>query len=110
MRTDDSYAARVARCLAELGIPASFARDRRMPLQVEAIDLVSVGPDVYGRERQLTPEAAARWTDLRVAAQSDGVVLQLVSAFRSLEYQRGIFDRKIAAGETLEQILEVNAP
>jgi D-alanyl-D-alanine carboxypeptidase len=110
MRTDDSYAARVARCLAELGIPASFARDRRMPLQVEAIDLVSVGPDVYGRERQLTPEAAARWTDLRVAAQSDGVVLQLVSAFRSLEYQRGIVDRKIAAGETLEQILEVNAP
>jgi zinc D-Ala-D-Ala carboxypeptidase len=109
MRTDD-YAAKVARCLAELGIPASFARDRGMPLQEEAVDLVSVGTDIHGRERQLTPEAADGWAALRAAAQSDGVVLHLVSAFRSLEYQRGIFDRKIASGEPLEQILKVNAP
>lgn len=109
MRTDD-YAAKVARCLAELGVPASFARDRGMPLQEEATDLVSVGPDIHGRERQLTLGAADGWAALRAAAQSDGVILQLVSAFRSVEYQRGIFDRKIAAGEPLEQILKVNAP
>jgi D-alanyl-D-alanine carboxypeptidase len=81
-----------------------------MPLCVEAVDLVSVGLDLYGRERHLTPEAAARWAELREGARQDGVTLLLVSAFRSLEYQRGIFERKLAAGEPLERILKVNAP
>jgi D-alanyl-D-alanine carboxypeptidase len=110
MRTDESYEARVARSLAALGIPASYGVDRSLPLQAEATDLVSVGPDIYGRDRQLAPLAAARWTELRAAARGDGVILQLVSAFRSVEYQRRIFERKIAAGQPLEQILKVNAP
>lgn len=110
MRTEESYEARVARSLAALGIPASYGVDRRLPLYVEAEDLVPVGMDIHGRERQLTPRAAARWTELRAAAHHDDVTLLLVSAFRSLEYQRQIFERKIAAGQTLEQILMVNVP
>ena len=110
MRTDESYEARVARSLADLAIPASYGADRNMPLHAEARDLVSVGRDIYGRERQLTPQAAVGWTELQAAALRDGVTLQLVSAFRSLEYQRQIFERKIAAGQSLEQILKVNAP
>ena len=110
MRTDESYEIRVAQSLAELGIPASYGVDRHMPMHVEAMDLVSVGKDIYGRDRQLTPHAAARWTELQAAALGDGVTLQLVSAFRSLEYQREIFERKIAAGQPLELILKVNAP
>ena len=110
MRTDESYEIRVAQSLAELGIPASYGADRSMPLQAEARELVSVGMDIYGRDRQLTPHAAARWAELQAAAQRDGVTLQLVSAFRSLEYQRQIFERKIAAGQPLELILKVNAP
>jgi zinc D-Ala-D-Ala carboxypeptidase len=110
MRTDDSYDARVAQILAELGIPASYGAERRMPPYVEATDLVSVGMDIYGRDRQLTPHAAGRWTGLQAAAHQDGIALLLVSAFRSLEYQRGIFERKIRAGESLERILKVNTP
>lgn len=110
MRPDESYEARVARSLAELGIPASYGADRHMPLHAEAKDLVSVGMDIYGRDRQLAPQAAARWTELQAAAHRDDVTLLLVSAFRSLEYQRQIFERKIAAGKPLEQILKVNAP
>jgi zinc D-Ala-D-Ala carboxypeptidase len=109
MNTDEPYEARMARTLAELGIPASYALDRNMPLQVEARDLVSVGKDIYGRERQLTPEAADRWADLHDAARRDNVTLLLVSAYRSLEYQRQIFERKLRAGHSLEQILKVNA-
>ena len=109
-RTDDSYDARVAQILAELGIPAAYGVDRHMPSYAEARDLVSVGMDIYGRDRQLTPHAAGRWTELRVAAHQDGIALLLVSAFRSLEYQRKIFERKIRAGESLEHILKVNAP
>jgi D-alanyl-D-alanine carboxypeptidase len=110
MRIDDSYEARVAQLLEELGIPASYGADRQMPSYAEAEDLVSVGMDIFGRERQLTPHAAGRWTELRAAAQQDGIALLLVSAFRSLEYQRQIFERKMKAGESLERILKVNAP
>jgi len=110
MRTDDSYERRVAHILAELGIPASYGVDRHMPPYTEATELVSIGVDISGRDRQLTPQAARRWTELRAAALQDGVVLLLVSAFRSLEYQRQIFERKIRAGESLEQILKVNTP
>jgi len=81
-----------------------------MPLHPEAEDLASVGIDIFGRERQLTPQAAARWTELQAAAHGDDVTLQLVSAFRSLEYQRQVLERKIAAGVSLEEILKVNAP
>lgn len=110
MRTDDSYDARVARTLAELGIPASYAVDRHMPSYAEARELVSVGMDIHGRDRQLAPHAAGRWVELRAAAHQDGIGLLLVSAFRSLEHQRQIFERKIRAGESLERILKVNAP
>jgi len=68
MRTGEAYEARVVRILSELGIPASYGVDRHMPLQEEATDLVSVGIDIYGRDRQLTPEAAAGWADLQTAA------------------------------------------
>lgn len=81
-----------------------------MSLHAEAKDLVSVGMDIHGRDRQLTPHAAARWMELQAAAHRDGVTLLLASAFRSLEYQRQMFERKIAAGQFLEQILKVNAP
>lgn len=110
MRTDESYEARVARTLAELGISTSYGVDRHMPFYAEAKELVSVGMDIYGRDRQLTPHAALQWTELRAAARGDGIALLLVSAFRSLEYQRQIFERKIAAGESVEHILRVNAP
>lgn len=109
-RIDPAYEARVARILAELGIAGTYGEDQGLRMHVEAADLVSVGADIHGRERQMTPRAAIRWEDLRAAAGRDGVTLQLVSAFRSLEYQRGIFERKIAAGEPLPRILKVNAP
>jgi len=110
VRTGDSYETLVAQTLKALGIPESYGTDRQMPPFVETESLVSVGLDIHGRERQLSPYAAGRWLELRAAAQQDGIELLLVSAFRSLEYQRQIFERKIAAGQSLEEILKVNAP
>lgn len=109
MSSDEAYEARVAKTLADLGIPSSYAVDTHMPLQDEARELVSVGKDIYGRERQMTREAANLWIGVQAAAYRDGVTLLLVSAFRSLEYQRQIFERKLRAGESVEQILKVNA-
>ena len=57
----------------------------------------------------MTPDCAARWGKLQTAARDDGVELIVVSAFRSVEHQRSIFERKLARGDSLEDILCVNA-
>src|SRR6202012_780732 len=101
----DPYLERIAQISRELGVP------RRPNARVfqEATDLVSVGLDVQGREQRLTPMAAKAWKEMRVAAERDGETLQLVSAFRSVDYQKQIIQRKLAAGQSWEQILRVSA-
>jgi len=71
---------------------------------------MSVGADIYGRDQRLTPEVAARWQAMQEAAAQQDVSLLLVSAFRSVDYQRQIWERKLAAGESVAQILRVSAP
>ena len=39
----------------------------------------------------------------------DGVVLEAISGYRSHAYQLGIFERKLARGLTVDEILTVNA-
>src|SRR5579884_1977066 len=53
--------------------------------------------------------AACASRRMREAAARDGVELQVVSAFRSVEYQLGILRRKLARGQTIEQILRISA-
>ncbi len=102
---------RIIQILADLGLPTSYAMERRLRLQPECEpdDLVSIGLDLYGREQQMESLAAAQWHVMVSAATSEGVTLQAVSAFRSYDYQRGIIARKLAAGQTLDQILRVSA-
>ena len=104
----DDYENRIAQLLEELGAPprsgSSIPRLVREPAQ-----LVSVGTDIYGRDQRLTPEAAAAWQSMKAAAEKDGQMLQLVSAFRSVDYQKQIIQRKRAAGQSWEQILRVSA-
>jgi D-alanyl-D-alanine carboxypeptidase len=104
------YEARIADIVAELGISPDYFDQRRLALQVEATELVSIGLDIFGRERRLTPAAAAAWTAMQSAAAAEGVTVLLVSAFRSVMDQRRILVRKINEGVTLEEILAVNAP
>jgi D-alanyl-D-alanine carboxypeptidase len=88
---------------------ARWAAERGVPAQPEAQELVCVGHDAIGRPLRLTPACARRWQTMQGAAQADRVSLLLISGFRSVEHQRGIFDRKLARGEALEDILCVNA-
>jgi D-alanyl-D-alanine carboxypeptidase len=107
---DKSYADKVGHALEDLGIASARIAARGLPLRVEATNLVSAGEDMLGRERFLTPETAAAWEKMRTAAEAEGVMLLLVSAFRSLDYQVGIFKRKLEKGQTIDQILNVNLP
>ena len=101
----DDYEERIGQILQELGAPPRpGARIFR-----EATELVSLGPDIYGRDQSLTPAAAQAWNKMRTAAEQNGETLQLVSAFRSVDYQKQIIERKLAAGQTWEQILRVSA-
>ena len=108
-RRQTRFGRRVAALAAELGLPADYGRRRRLPLQTEARRLASAGTDIYDRPQRLTPAAAAAWRRLRSAAADEGVHLQLVSAYRSLDYQAGIVRRKLEQGQPLGQILAVSA-
>ncbi len=81
-----------------------------LPIYQETSDLVAVGPDVAGRQQWLQPAAARAWRGMQRAEEVDGVSLLLVSAFRSVDQQRQIFERKLRAGQTLEAIQAVNVP
>jgi D-alanyl-D-alanine carboxypeptidase len=102
----DTYEKQIAEMLRELGIFEDYRN--RKPFS-EAEELVSIGPDIYGREQRLAPAAAASWLKLKTTAECDGMALLIVSAFRSVAYQRQIIERKLKAGQKMEQILRVSA-
>jgi D-alanyl-D-alanine carboxypeptidase len=104
-----SYKRRIAALHESLGIPSNYARTHCLPVQAEAQKLVSIDPDIYEREQRLIPQAAAAWCRMRDSAGADGIVLQVVSAFRSVDYQEGILRRKLEKGETIDDILCVSA-
>jgi zinc D-Ala-D-Ala carboxypeptidase len=106
MASTEIYRNQIAEILRELGIPKNFGH--RKPFR-EAMGLVSIGEDIYRRDQKFAPNAASAWRKLKMAAEGDGVTLQIVSAFRSVAYQRQIIERKLAAGKTMEEILCVSA-
>jgi len=93
----------------ELGIPADYGKSGGPPVYGEAAELVEVGPNLVGRMQRLAPAAARRWAAMVEAAAGDGVTLLIVSGFRSYEYQAGLIRKKINAGQSITEILAVNA-
>ena len=47
---------------------------------------------------------------LQMAAANDNILLQMVSAYRSIEHQAAIIRRKLEQGLALDEILKVLAP
>jgi zinc D-Ala-D-Ala carboxypeptidase len=96
--------------LESLGISESLiaARGLQSFAEAENLELAEVGTD--GREHFLIPDAAVAWHSMKRDARRDGIVLSIISAFRSVDRQIEIVRRKLQAGEPLEQILRVSAP
>jgi len=92
-----------------LGVPRDYGRTRSLRRVPEPRRLVAIGNDTQGRPQLLAPSAARAWTRMVAAATHDGVVLQVVSAYRSTEYQLGILQRKLERGQPIEEILRVSA-
>jgi D-alanyl-D-alanine carboxypeptidase len=93
----------------ELGIPEDYGQDGTRPEYAEAGELVEVGLNLVGRMQRLTPDAAASWQAMQAAAAADGVTLLLVSGYRSIDYQARLIRKKINAGQSVSDILAVNA-
>lgn len=93
----------------ELGIAADYGQATGQPVFAEATELVEVGPNLVGRMQRLTPQAAEQWSALVAAAATEGIVLLIVSGFRSVEYQAALIRKKINTGQVISDILTVNA-
>lgn len=94
---------------SELGIPEDYGLDGTRPIFDEATDLVEVGPNLVGRMQSLEREAAARWNELQAGAAADGVLLLIVSGYRSIDYQARLIRKKLNADQSVSEILVVNA-
>jgi D-alanyl-D-alanine carboxypeptidase len=99
----------ILQALAELGISSDYGMDPYLPCFQETRVLVDVEPNFTGVMQRLAPAAASQWSGMKQAAQGDNVVLQLVSGFRSIDRQRQLIANKLAAGQSIETILRVNA-
>lgn len=93
----------------ELGIPESYGAQHRLTLIEDCQNLESIGFDIYDREQWLHPVAAAAWRKMHDSAATSGIDLQVVSAFRSRDYQAGLIRAKLAKGLDMKQILRVSA-
>ena len=101
---------RVQARLDALGIDSdNYAARTGLALVAEPSWLAHAGRDRYARPLWLHVDVARAWRHLHAAALRDGVVLEPISGYRSHDYQLGIFERKLARGQTLDEILAVNA-
>jgi D-alanyl-D-alanine carboxypeptidase len=108
-RCDAARRREVLRESRALGVPADHARSRRLALVREPGRLACIGRDIHDREQWLAPPAASAFVRMRDAATADSIELQVVSAFRSADYQLAILRRKLEHGQTIEEILRVSA-
>ncbi len=101
---------KICQALDELGISDELIAQKRLPFHLEAQALVVAETDAEGTAYYLTPDAALAWQQMKQAAFEDAIVIELVSAFRSIERQCDIIRTKLARGMPIETILTLSAP
>lgn len=92
-----------------LGVDREYGDRHDLPLTPEPTTLSFAGFDRYRRPLWLHENAAMAWQRMQSAASDDGIILEAISGYRGHAYQYGIFKRKMARGQTVPEILKVNA-
>lgn len=105
------YAEHIGEINRALGIPADYASARGLTLQIEAWphELILISAPDAPRPVRLHSAAEEAWRRLHAAASRDRLTLLPLSGYRSVARQEEIFRRKLAVGETVEDILLINA-
>ncbi len=96
--------------LDTLGITPEILARKALPFHPVATELVVAETDRRGRQFLLIPAAALAWRKMKLAAQSDGIEIEIVSSFRDIAHQVGIIRNKLARGLDIEHILTLSAP
>ena len=78
-----------------------------LPKYSEASDLQDAGRDCFGRPQRLYPATVDAWHSMVKAAENDEVMLEMVSAYRSYEYQASLIQKKLQQGLDMSDILKV---
>lgn len=92
-----------------LGIDREYGNRHGLSLTAEPPTLSLAGFDRYQRPLWLNENTGKSWHRMQSAANDDGVILDAISGYRGHAYQFGIFKRKLARGQTVQEILKVNA-
>ena len=103
------YENRIIEIHNSLGIPSDYAIQYGLALQYEEIDFVEIDKDVFYRPQKLSIKAANSWNAMKLQAGKDGVQLDVVSAFRSVNRQVEIIQKKLDQGHSISKILKVSA-
>ncbi len=97
--------------ITTLGLKEDFLSSYLPPPQPEASeqDLESIHEADAFKPVLATAKTVACWKEMQSASKRDGLNLYIVSGFRSVQYQLEIINRKLAAGQNMQQILKVSA-
>lgn len=109
LRRRTRLARHVDSLLRDLGVPSDYGQIHRLELQAECESLCLVERTANGREHRMMPPAANAWFEMSRAATDAGVGLEIVSAFRSFDYQANIIRRKLSSGQSVGTVLKVSA-
>ena len=94
---------------SSLGIDEDLISACKLPLCEDADHLVSAGLDIFNREQFVTSSTLTCWSKMQSAAAEEDITLAIVSAFRSVEYQYELIRNKLAQGQLIHNIVQVNA-
>ena len=93
-----------------LGIAIDFGIKKKLPFYKDAKDLISIGPNIFGKEQYLSKKTAILWMQLVGSASKDNVSILSISGYRSFAYQEELINNKLKKGVLIDDILKVNAP
>ena len=82
--------------LKNLGITDVDIDACRLPAYEEATDLINCGKDLFGRPLRMTDITLQNWQHMFASAKQSNITLQIVSAYRSIDYQCDLIQRKLA--------------
>lgn len=106
----DQHRDRIAFWSAQFEVPANYPAEHQLQAIFEPTHLHYAGRDYVGRSIWLEFNTRVSWLAMQRAALEQAVQLDVVSAFRSIEYQADIWTRKRARGQSTTDILSVNVP
>jgi D-alanyl-D-alanine carboxypeptidase len=82
--------------------------DYNFPIFIESCRLKPCENDMFNRPTLLHPAARKAWRKMKKAAHKEDIELQIISAYRSLDYQKTLINNKLDKNIDIKDILRVN--